>query len=772
MSDDSLIGAGEIEPGKLLDISKRKAAESAMAMWTAKDRFMRKKLAQWECNALRRSGYKNVRLVRETNDISWKAWLPAHQKNSPGSISAFNEAAMICRKSTALFWADPPIADAVPFSGEDEDKDAAEVTTRALHNLQGKNKLSTAKKGRRCTDRAHTYGSAFERYWVDPQGGGRIPIQISAHPDATTITEATIDPNTGFPAQEFVERYVTPEGELTDDVEEAATRFVPAIKSEILTGRNVRPIPMTAEDITECRGVQIGTFESWGDLKSDWPDLEKLDDEDVEDIASYRPSESDLIVEPGQKRALRSSSDDPDERLVFVLHTYYKAGSEYEKGVYLLQIGEKHVLFRGDWTETDDSGNEISLPLPLAQYKMWEEGEEDFYGFGTMDIVGEGNEIVAHLDNALQSHVSRLLNRMIFLPMHSTLQNKDFGLAGPRLKRILPGSEPKYEDVPEFPNDATRYRNQVVTEMQDSVALSRSAQGLESAQVQSGRHANAIVAQLHASLSDIRENLIEGYLRACEIQVALARAFMDTSTRIGWVGEDGGYKVMHWNSANLRQTSDVELQPGSMSMLSPLQKTAVAEHLATLGVLDQEALAEISATNSGGVLHLQDDPFRMRVRRQVAIWQEGPPEDWEPKLEMQPVTQTVMDPQTQQPTEQPVIDPNTNQPQTEQVQVMDEVTWDIWEPVQADSLPFPARKRLTELSKAMTRTDYLQHPPEWRWGLEEAYDQAELSQQMAQGPQVGQPPALQTPEQRTQGPLAPPTPPLPTNIDKGSEETL
>jgi len=764
------IGADDILPGKLLSAGKEDAAMSAMAIWASKDKVMRRQLAQWECNVLRRQGYKNVKIMSEGDDRSWRAWMPAFMKSNPNSIKAFNLAAMICRKQTALFWADPPIADAVPFSGEDEDRDAAEVTTRALHDLQSPNKLATAKKGRRCTDRAHNYGSGFERYWVDEKGGGRIPIQISAHPEAETLLDATIDPQTGAPAQEFVERYVMPTGELTDEPSEAATRFVPAIRSEVLTGKNVRPIPMEAEDIEECRGIQIGTFEPWGDLRADWPELDKLSEDDRNDLLNYRPDSSDRIVGASQKKALDSEPDDPDERLAFVLHTYYKAGTEYEKGAYALQIGNKKMLHRQEWTETDDQGREISLPLPIAQYKMWEEGEENFYGFGTMDIVGEGNEIVAYLDNALQEHVNRLLNRKVFLPMHSNLQNKHFQQPGPSPIRILPGSEPKYEDIPEFPLDATRRRAQVVTDTQNSVSLSLSAQGLESPQVQSGRHANAIVAQLHASLSDIRQNQIDGFLRACRIQVALARAFFDTETRVGWVGDDGGYKVMHWSSTNLRQTSDVELQPGSMSMLSPLQKTAVAENFATLGVLNQEELRDISSTNLGGVLNLQDNPYVLRVRRQIAIWQEGPSEEWQPKMKEQP----VMDPATGQPpvdpaTGQPVLGPD-GQPQTQQVQAMDDETWGIWEPVEADTLPFPARARLTELSKAMTRTDYLQQPVEWRWGLEEAFDQANQSQMEAQGPQVGQPPALQSPAQRTQGPLAPPTAPVPTNIDTPRSE--
>lgn len=758
-------GVGDIEPGKLLSGSEEEAAKLAMATWAAKDPEMSRRLAQWECNAYRRQGLKNVKLIRANDDLTWKAWVPAHMDKSPDSIRSGNPAAMTCRKMTALFWADPPVADATPFSGEDEDKDAAEVTTRALNDMQGRNKLATPKMGRRCTDRAHTYGSAFERYWVDPEGGGRIPIQISAHPDAESVVDATIDPETGAPAQEFVERYVMEDGMLTDDPSEAAVTFVPGIRSEILTGRNVRPIPMTADDIHECRGVQIGTFETWGSLKSDWPELEDVSEEEQKDLAEYRPTSSDKIADPMHRAALKTNSDDPDEQMVFVLHTYYKAGSEYEKGAYVLQIGDRKVLHRGEWVEEDDQGHEIKLPLPIAQYKMWEEGVSDFYGFGTMDIVGEMNEMVAYLDYALQEHVGRLLNRKVFLPMHSNLQNKHFKLPGPAPIRILPGAEPKYEDIPEFPNDATRMREKTVTELQDSVSLTRAAQGLESPQVQSGKHANAIVAQVHASLSDIRENLIDGYLRASMIQIAFAKAFMSTSTKIGWVGEDGGYKVMNWQSTDLRQTSDVELHPGSMSMLSPLQKTASAEHIASLGVIPQDELAEIFRTNSGGILNLQDDPHRQRIKRQIAIWLEGPPDDWQPKMEEQP----VLDPATGQP----VLDPQTQQPQTEQVQAMDDTTWGIWEPVQADTLPFPARTRLRELSGAMARTNYTQFPQQWRWGLEEAYDQAEMSQQMAQGPEVGQPPALQTPAQRTQGPLAPPEAPLPTNVDtQGSESTL
>ena len=749
-------GDKEPEPGVLLKEGKseKAVAKAALELWETKDDLMDRRMAQWRVNELRRSGVKNVQLRRESDDRSWKAWTPPHLKGRPDAITAMNKAATLCRKFSARMFADPPAPDAVPATGEDEDKDAADFTNRALEDEQSQSKLADIKQHRRAFDRASTFGSGFIRYYVHPTAGGRMPLQISASPQAVSVDDALEDPETGLPWPDLTERFVMEDGTLTDEQEEAAFRFLPALKSEVLTGRNVRMIPHTAEDIWEAEGVQVAAFRPWGELRQQFEELDKVPEEERATLFGFRPERYEYVATAEERRTLDVDPDDEDEKLVFTLTTYYKQGTDYPKGACVVSICDKYAPEKREWTETDSEGREISLPLPITQHKQWSEGTDDPYGFGLMDIVGEGNEIRSWAISALQDNVEAILNRHVFLPMNSVLQPKDLRLPGRTPIYINPGGAPVYETVPTFPKDGMNLYDKMDKEMEDDSGMGATAQGLESPQVQSGRHAQAIAAQAMASASDVRQNAEDAYLRACQIQIALIRAFYDAPRRIGWVGEDGAYKEQRWAGTDMRATSDVKLKPGTMSMLTPVQKTMLADQYFQTGVLRQDDYAEIVLTNMGATVGMHDNPYRMRIRRQIHKWLEGPPEGWQPEMQDQP----VIDPATGQPQ----VDQQTGQPMMQQVQVVDQVLGGIFRPYPQDDLPFVARRRLEQLARAMSKSDFAIQPEPWQFGMIQEFNRAQAAQQAAAGMQVGQPPNVQqSPAQKTDGQAAEPTTPVP-----------
>ena len=755
---DDPIGDADPEPGELLSESDpKKVAENAMRIWNSKNELMRRREAQWEVNELRRSGWKNVQLRQETDDLSWKAWLPPNAEKSPNALSAMNKAASLCRKFASIMLADPPGPLCTPTSGEDEDRDAAEFSTRVLEDLQSPAKLNEAKLMRKAFDRASTYGSGYVRYFIHPKSGGKSPIQISAGPNATNIKDALNDPMTGLPWPELTERFVRPDGSLTDRQQEAARRFVPGIKAEILTGKNVRLIPHTAEDVWEAEGVQIATFRPWGEVRKLF-DL-KLSDEEMDGLFKYKPKEYRYIASKEERRTLRTPPRDDEEKLVFVLTTCFTACDYYPEGAYVVTIADSLAPVQDTWVADDADGNKMNLILPLTQYKQWAEGTSDPNGFGMMDLIGEGNEIRAHMLGALQDHVDWMLSRKIFLPLGGMIEPKDLKLPGRTPLPILPGQKPEYEEIPSFPTDAYNLISMTEKEMENDTSLGQVAQGLESPQVQSGRHAQAILSQVHAGLSEIRNNLEDGYVRACQIELQLLRAYTDSPMRIGWVGEDGAYKERRWTASDLRQTTDVALKPGTLSMLSPIQKSALAEQYAQFGIITQEDLRDMISSELGGTLGLQDDAFVLRIRRQLATWLAGPPKDWQPQMEQKPVTD---------PNGQPVPGPD-GQPQMQEVQVLDPVLLGIWRPYPVDEIPYVARTRLREIAKTMSKSEFAVKPKEWQFGVFQEFFRMNAPQQGLPGQQVGQPPNVaQSPAQRTQGPMAPPNTPPPTGSGPGT----
>ena len=86
-------------------------------------------------------------------------------------------------------------------------------------------------------------------------------------------------PPTPQPWPEFEDRYVARDGSLVDDEAKAATRWAPGLKREILTGRNLRFLPHTAEDIWDADGVVLGRFLAWRKVREMFPAVKDFTDE-------------------------------------------------------------------------------------------------------------------------------------------------------------------------------------------------------------------------------------------------------------------------------------------------------------------------------------------------------------------------------------------------------------------------------------------------------------------------------------------------------------
>ncbi|KKL83150.1 hypothetical protein LCGC14_1977640, partial [marine sediment metagenome] len=748
-------GDPDIEPGILLieetdDDGNSKAATTLVKMWDAQHDIMAIREAQWDVNERRRAGEKNVQLRRrdQDDDRSWFCWTNPRTVLTPDAIASMNKAATLCRKFASLMWADPPAPDAMPSDGTDEARDAAEFSNRALIHEQ--QRLQTAKKGRRAFDRASTFGSGFTYYTM--RSSERVKKEVSAGFEldqagdmveaAQHVDEAARRPDgTGW--SEYRSMYVMEDGTLTEDMAQGVEENVPQLHEEVLTGRNVRFIPHSAEDIWDAHGAMVAAFPTWGELRRQFPELDDIEDDEKEKLFDYKPARAKRFMTPQERRTWNSRPEDDDEKLVFTLAAYYTGCPDYPKGAYLLTVGGVKALEQTEWSFESD-GREIALPIPLSQYAQFSEGDTSPYTYGMMHLIGLGNEIRQQMVAALQDHVQWMLNRKTFVPVSSILRAQDLKQAGRALIQINKDGKPSYEEIPPFPAEGMNLFTMSTDEMEHDTGLGDVATGLESPQVQSGKHAQAIVAQVHSTLSDVRQNNIDGYLRDCEIQLMMIRAFYSSETRIGWVGEDGAYKEREWTGADLGQTSQVQLKAGTMTMLTPTAKTTVAYQFASFGLIQPDQLRDVISANLGGLLGVQDMPELLRIRRQIAGWKQGPPEDWEPAMDEQP----VIDPQTGTP----IMNPDGT-PVTEEVQVMDQVLGGIWRAYPADDLPFVALLRLHELSKLMSKSEFSEQPPEWQFGVFEEFARTQMVA-TPQGMQPGQQPESRSPAQSTQGPLA------------------
>jgi hypothetical protein len=726
---------GDPEDGnaaKLLTLPPREAAKFAYQLWKEQPQGpISRRRAEWQVNAWRREGRTNVFVQKTEDQNRWQAWAPPW---TAPPIPVLNKADRLCRRLTAMMFADNPVPEVVP---DPEDEDAAAFAERVLRDVQGEGQLDDLRAARRAFDRASVFGSGFIRYFIDPKGGGRKPVRVMAKAGAMTAEQPFTGPMGEPLPGDLVSRYVREDGSLTDEPAEAATRWMPAISSEQLEPPNVRFLPHDAEDLWDAEGVMIATMPTWAELVDLWPELEQLPEEDREALFSFKPEQAkDLLgMEPVHNRANEQIQRKEDKR-VAVFTVYIKACPNYPQGCYFVGLGDRTVAFRGPWTAKVD-GVEEPLDLPLTQYTQFEAGRPDPFGAGLMHLLGNGNEIRAAQVGHLLSYLDQFTNRKVFIPTNSILQPRSYQLMQGTAIPINPGGEPKFEEVPDFPQAPLQLFGLMSEEMNDQSTLQQTAQGTEVQGVNSGRQASIIVEQAKAGASDLRQNVERAYVRACRIQLQLIRAHYTVPQQLEWTGEDGSYRQKWWTGADLKSSKDIRLKRGSLSMMTPEQKLNLALTFKQYGLYDMapDLFYDTVANSLGPTVGLQDDPVRMRIKRQLAAWSEGPPEGWQP-----PQPPMMMGPDGVTPV--PAMDPATGQPMPPPP---DPVLSSIFAPLPPDELQDVAVVRLMELKRFMQTTKYSRWPVPWRLGVDLEYqrmkqaagvmtlqEQAMLEQQQAE----------------------------------------
>jgi hypothetical protein len=709
-NNDNPVTAGESADDEekqpnLLDMEEEKAAKRMYKEWNDSRKYVKRHIEQWKVNQARTQGFTGVRLVKVKDEQQFYAPMGAVP-----SMMGMNKGARLKRRVRAHVFADKPHPHVEPATNTSEGRDQAEFSTRALMVLGGEGELNIPLRAAHAFDLAGDYGSGFLKVWVNDTAR-QEPVKVQVRPGATSLEDAYVDPMTGLTyVGDLVDRYLTEDDQLTEDVAEAKLDWVPGMDIEYLTGKHVRFIPHTAEDVWDAEGVQIGAMVPLGRLKSMFPEIRDLDDEELQNLVGNRPAHSKDLMPVGQKDTL--SQKVKDEAMVFVLTRFHRSCYEYPKGAYLIACSDDKILYRGEWW---DDTNNLPLDIPVSQFKQFFD-EDNPYGKGIMEFLGPGNEIRAQILGTMLEHMDRFRNRKTFIPLNSNLQAKQLQSPTATAISIAPGGQPFYEEFPDFPQALEKFFDFTTEDLNDESTLQETAQGLAPASVRSGKQGEQIIAQTHVGLSDLRDNTERGLIRVWRIMLQQARAFYTVPQRIAWVGEDGQYKEKNWMGADLGNATDVRLARGSFTMLPPEMKAQQAAQWGQMGLLQQQQAISIVMGNVGPQLGIQDEPHRQRVRRQISQWENGPPEGFSP------------------------INPQTGQPQPNP----------LFLPLPVDEEPPIAALRAYELGNAVSGLKFLQFDPGWQQGLVQEYmrmrraagimtvqEQQQMQQQMAQQQEKG-----------------------------------
>jgi hypothetical protein len=740
-TDDQKYGDPEDSTAaKLLTLPEKEAAETAYKLWKEQPQAIRnKRRCEQRVNKMRREGMTNVHVVKDQDRATYKVYIPPF--NAP-PIPVLNKSDRLCRRLTAQVWADDPVAEVQAGTQDTDDQDAAEFDQRVLTDIQGEGKLDELRRARRAFDRAGTFGSGYIRYYLDPKGGGRQPVRVHAKPGAVSADQPFLGPNGEPLPGDLVLRFVTADGTLTDDEAQAATRWMPGLKSENLDESQVRLIPHDAEDIWDSEGVVIGTMRTWGEMLRDFPELAKTSEDDRKHVFSFKPEHpKDLVGLDHVKDRLNEDGKVRDEdRLVPVFIVYYEACPAYPEGCHFVGIGDRLMAHRDKWVG-DVEGKRQELDIPLTQYMQFDGG------LGLMDLLGNASEARAAMVGHIFTYMDQFINRKTYVPTNSILQGKSNQLMMGSHLAINPGGEPKHEEIPPLPTTPLDLFAIMTEEMNDHAMLGETAQGTEVPSVTSGRQAQVIVQQAQAGLSDLRQNTERAYIRSCRIQLQLIRVGYTVPQQMDWVGEDGAHKQRYWTGSDLSGSRDVRLKRGSLSMMTPEQKMTMAFQFQQAGLYqaNPDMFYDAVASSLGPTVGLNADVHKNRMKRQLAQWSEGPPEGWQP----QPAPM-MADPMTGQP--MPAIDPMTGQPMPPPP---DPALMAIFDFLAVDELQDVAMSRLAELKRFMASTKYTRHPVEWRLGVDTEFERmkqaAGVMTVMEQQAMMAQQQAMQQQQQQAEG---------------------
>lgn len=707
----------------LFKLDEKAAGEELVRRWSVQDPYYQRRIVEWKVNARRIAGDVNVWAVKTQDQNSWQVY-PVPGSGTAPPPAVFNKQYRLCDRLSAIVFADDPKLEAESPPNDPKGSVRARLATAVLRDVDSEGRLNDLAASREAFGEwGPVTGSGYVHYFIDPHLGGRQPIAIEAAPNAISVDDATTDPMTGQPHADLVQRFVSADGSLTDDPSAAALRWMPGLTRDVLGAHHVRFEPHTATDIGDAEGVFVAAYYPWEQVLRWVPALGELAPEEKERLSRVRPKATNDLL-PWKDGRPQDSPQQAKlrERMTFVLWVYYLECPQYPDGFSGVVVGD---LCHKKSTWVAVQGGRSPYDLPVAQYKQFPAPDGNPHGWGLMHLLGPAGEWRAELVGAIEDVLDRIRNRKMFVPTTSNLQGKHWMMQALSIIPINEGGEPKYEEVP---TDALKPAGELLAiatkEMDDASTLQEAAQGMDSSNVQSGKHAMAVQSMVGAAQSGLRQNCATAMTRAGRIKLQLIRGIATAPQLVKYgAGDDA---MEQYTAADLKGITNVRLVPGSFSGMTPMQKAERAMMFGQAGLVPPDELAEVVQGAIGNSFGWLDSPHAKRVRSQVAKWEKAVRE-LGPEAAMVPVQSQVQPGPMGEPIETPMADPAAAA---------------FFAPRLVDQEPRVAAIRAKVLGNAMVEDAYEMAPPGWRLALDQAYQaavgvmqqQGMAAQQAAQGP--------------------------------------
>lgn len=653
-----------------------------------------------------RAGVPFSVLNKDEDRNVWTAELPPGASAQPSPIP--NKADDLCRKIVSQVVVDLPAPDPKPATDDEKDRGAADLAKRFLKIDGDESGTNDSELFRDVLDSAMTDASSFAHVWVDLQGGGWRPLKIKAHPQATDASNplVAIDPMTGveLPTADYVFRYVNEQNQFVESAAEAARQWMPRIMRDVLGPQHVRTLPVTC-DVANAEAVILLMFGPVADLKRRVPGLEEAV---VSRLAEWKPRRHKALI-PEAFRAQwkqQSSKKDTlvvdDNTLVFWYAKYCSSGPEYVDGAEIVVTGaDGGIVLKKDTLRKDleQDGETVVLlrDVPVSQCKALHDSDyRDPMGKAPIDLFGTANEGLAQIYGAFLEDTDKRLHPNVFIPSTSPVQDWQLTARnGQPIPVYSKDDAPFYEEQADLASFTPQMIELIESAMRESAMLGSTAQVLDSPNAKSGVAKQVEVSQAKVFLAPVAQNFFGFVKRYWRLKLEAAQAFLTIPQEVEYVGLDQAYKQRWFTGADFSGVKDVAIMAGTGTLMSATEKQQFLSFAQQAMWLDPEEAGEAGRSSVADDLGLQGMPAEDAIKREIAEWMKGPPEQWQGAM-----------PQVDQ-MGQPMLGPD-GQP------AMTPPSWTPFQTRPTDEDPIVAKRQYKILRDFCYTNDYSQQPPEWR----------------------------------------------------------
>lgn len=636
------------------------------------------------------------------------------------------------RKAKATLLADFPKPRTQPIDASAEAEGAAQMATRFLNQDGGPLGTDDARVFQMQTEAAMTGATAYNRYWTDPSGGGSVPLQIQAHPQAVSpAAPFTLeDGSEGTPA-DAVMRYVTAADEtarFTEDPSQAAPMWVPQIRIDQMGREHVRVFP-ESEPVEKADQVLTIWYRTIAEGKRCWPEtVGHMEPDQLAQLTGWTPPEYLAMLPPQLRARWRMQAADPqqqsgsdDQRLFFFYTLYQRPRPDYPVGAVIDSTGAFGGLTLGKETLAAASADGASHPqarrtmtIPVVGITPVPDPDRgDPTGVAYASLFGGAAEFATILASNYVEHQDLVLHSEAYSTSTSPIsgqKRKDARETGDIIRVTTKDDLPVYPAQPPFPQGVWGSYEAIVTQVQSMASLPKPLVGADRQQEVSGKSRMIAVQQGQIGLGPMLSPVNAAVARHYRIKLQLAQRF-PVPVLIGYVGEDGAYRRDQFEARNFALIGDVDILPNTGTMMTPDAKVEYVASAKNGGLMDAEEAQAVARQVFGDTLGLGADPHEERAQRQLAAWQEGPPAAaWQAyEAAAQQAQAAAQQARAMgQPAPQMPLPPLP----------------DPFEPRPNDAEPAVAGTFLRVLSRAMSSTAFSAKPPAWQALLVRRYQAA------------------------------------------------